>query len=702
LARNFKYSAFISYSHSDQEIVRWLHRALEGYRLPKNLAGTETTDGVIPKKLKPFFRDRDDLSASTSLRNSVSKALSQSEFLIVICSPEAAKSEWVNKEILEFKKLREENNILCLIVGGTPNASRKDNDPQRQECFPPALRKLAGKKTFEPIAADARPEGDGKKLAKLKLIAGLLGLDLDKLVQRDSQRHQKRQAAVLGSSLIGLVILSVLLVFAIEARKDADEKRAQAENLVEFMIGDLNQKLAPTGSLQVMDSIAKRALDYYASLDPDELDDASLDSRSRVLLIIGGIEDARGNLDQAAEVFTEAHKTTEELLSRNPNNPDIIFGHSQSLYWLGYLDWRRGELDKAEESFRGYSHFAGRLIEIDPDNTIWQAEVGYAHSNLGTLYHSRGKFEESEKEFENALETFKFLSRKEPDSIDWQFELAQSYAWQADTKKALGDLKGAQMLRQSENSIYENLLARDQSNNAAKAALLATDRALAGLALDQGETEQAVEILVSGFDLGNELLALEPENTRWAFRLAVLYLDYTDILLMTGNAEGAKQSLGQAKSLTDFLTSKDSTVLEWRINANYRWFLLQAKLLMKEKDYKGALEAAEMLTEALDQARASNPENRDINARLIEGLFILSEIYKNIDRPDMQTSTLKTLLEVGENGENGVALKAQFLIAKAYQQLGKFDLAKQKSLYLDNLGYLNPEYVQFRKTFSEN
>ena len=122
VSADFKFTAFISYSHSDRKMVQWLHRALETYRIPKRLVGLETPIGPIPKKFRPFFCDREDLSASTDLSKSVRNALAKSKFLIVMCSPAAAKSKWVNQEILGFRKLHGKENILCLITGGEPGA----------------------------------------------------------------------------------------------------------------------------------------------------------------------------------------------------------------------------------------------------------------------------------------------------------------------------------------------------------------------------------------------------------------------------------------------------------------------------------------------------------------------------------------------------------------------------------------------------
>ena len=107
------YKAFISYSHKDKVIGAKIFNALEKYKVPKNLIGSTTDVGIIPKSFGRFFRDRDELPAADDLTSEIRKALENSEFMIVICSPSAAASRWVNREILEFKKLKgEKKNIV--------------------------------------------------------------------------------------------------------------------------------------------------------------------------------------------------------------------------------------------------------------------------------------------------------------------------------------------------------------------------------------------------------------------------------------------------------------------------------------------------------------------------------------------------------------------------------------------------------------
>ena len=134
----FKYRAFISYSHSDEEWAKWLHRALETYRVPKHLVGRETEFGPVPARIAPVFRDRDELATATNLGETLTRALQQSAFQIVICSPKAARSRWVNEEILAFKRLGREHRIFALVVDGEPGGSSRPETAEI-ECFPNAL-----------------------------------------------------------------------------------------------------------------------------------------------------------------------------------------------------------------------------------------------------------------------------------------------------------------------------------------------------------------------------------------------------------------------------------------------------------------------------------------------------------------------------------------------------------------------------------
>lgn len=251
-----KYHAFISYSHADESWGSWLHRSLETFRTPKGLVGGPTNRGeTVPARVFPIFRDREELPTSADLGKTIQTALNESRYLIVICSPAAARSRWVNEEIKSFRRLGRSNRILALIVDGEPNAAdgKPGIDP-KLECFPQALKHPLGAdgelnlaEFAEPIAADVRPGKDGKQDGLLKLLAGLLGVNFDDLKRRDEIRRRKRQRVILATVTALLVLFAALAGLATWQWQES-ERRGE----------------------QVRRGMAAADIDHALSLDPNQ------------------------------------------------------------------------------------------------------------------------------------------------------------------------------------------------------------------------------------------------------------------------------------------------------------------------------------------------------------------------------------------------------------------------------------------------
>lgn len=211
----YKYWAFISYSHHDEEWAKWLHKSLETYSVPRSLVGRQTSkNGALPRRVFPVFRDRDELPGAADLGGKIKNALFQSRSLIVICSPQSAVSKWVNEEIRTYKAMGRGDRVLCLVVDGEPNAGEKAHDGLH-ECFPEAVRfqvnargEISSERA-EPIAADAREGKDGRDNAKIKLLSGVLDVGYDELRQREKRRKFQRRARTAAVS-VGLVLLTIL------------------------------------------------------------------------------------------------------------------------------------------------------------------------------------------------------------------------------------------------------------------------------------------------------------------------------------------------------------------------------------------------------------------------------------------------------------------------------------------------------------
>ena len=349
-----RYWAFLSYSHRDAGAAGRLHRMLETFRVPPRLVGRPTALGPAPRRFAPVFRDREELAADAHLRERLRDALERSRFLIVLCSPAAAASPWVEQEIVQFKVLHGADRVLAVIVDGEPRASEQPGR-EAEECFPAALRVRVdadGRLTDEradPIAADLRPGQDGARLGLLKLIARMLEVGLDELIQRDAHRRQVLFATVAGISAavalgMGGLALAALAARneAIAARDEARVQRGQAEGLVEFMVGDLQEKLEPKVRLDVLGSVADRAMAYYAVQTHHAMDEDALGRRSRVLTMLGWIEQDRGQTEKAEALLEQAAESARRLVARDPKNPQRLFELARIEEHLGNIALQRG------------------------------------------------------------------------------------------------------------------------------------------------------------------------------------------------------------------------------------------------------------------------------------------------------------------------------------------------------------------------
>lgn len=256
------YQAFISYSHGDRKWGTWLHRVLESYRPPRDLVGSPGRDGPVPRRLYPVFRDREELPTTADLSHSIQDALERSRTLIVICSPRSARSRWVNEEIRRFKQMGRSDRVLALIVDGEPNAGDK-LEPGLAQCFPPALSHVVdadGNVTgqrVEPIAADLRPDRDGRRLACLKLVAGVLGIEFARLHRRDQRRRRIRRLQL--GTLAALIVATVAGIWTVGER-ERERLRDAAFREESRLLADIAREQADDGRTKAAIRVALSAL----------------------------------------------------------------------------------------------------------------------------------------------------------------------------------------------------------------------------------------------------------------------------------------------------------------------------------------------------------------------------------------------------------------------------------------------------------
>ncbi len=524
-----RYRAFISYSHSDARVASWLHRSLEGYRVPKRLRGSAGEFGPLPERLHPIFRDREELASAGDLGARVQEALADSDALLVVCSPDAARSRWVNEEILSFKRLGHSNRIYCLIVAGEPLSG------DGRECFPPALRfeieadGQLGQRPAEPIAADMRPGKDGRNLARLKLIAGLLGTDLDKLRQREAQRRYRRMLAIVIASIVGMTLALVLAGTAwvarnealharneaLMARNDAQRRQAQAEDLLGFMLGDLRDKLKTVGRLDLLDSIYDKATGYFASLDPRDLNDATLSRQAETLSGIGQIRLSQARYPEALASFQNAYRRSSALAARDPHNGQKLFDRGQAEYWVGYVYWQSRDLVRAQLWLTRYRDTCREVYAIDTKVAVWQHELASGDHSLAVLELDRGELQQASEGFKRARNTLEAVLSKTPGDAQLLFEIADEISWQGNVEEQSGRLENALALLASKVESLHRIATLQPADPQWKAEWSVSELLQSELLRVRGQYAQAESLADKAVAHMAPLTLHDPDNKDW-------------------------------------------------------------------------------------------------------------------------------------------------------------------------------------------
>jgi eukaryotic-like serine/threonine-protein kinase len=438
---DYRYSAFISYSHADKAWGDWLHRALETYRVPKQLVGKTGAFGPVPRRLYPIFRDREEFSASSSLGANVQRALRESRSLIVICSPRSASSHWVNEEIKYFKNLNRDDRVLALIVAGEPNASdgRRGKSPD-QECFPEAMRFVVGAdgqltaERNEPIASDARKNKDGKSNAKIKLIAGLIGVDFDALKQREQERRRRYLVALTTLASTVALAMTGLAIFAFGAEREAQTQakaantaRDQADGLINFMLTDLRDKLKPIGRLKILGDVADKAKAYLESLPSEQMTSSRLRQRAVMLTNLADVLKDKGELPQALDAYQQSLTIKKSLAEKAPSDSRLQGDLSAGYTLLGEALRAKGDSQAALDAYRQGLTFSEHLSEQDPSNTEWRSTLANGYQGVGYVQESGGNLKAALDAFQTSLNIRRALAEQDKNNGEWQRNLSASY-----------------------------------------------------------------------------------------------------------------------------------------------------------------------------------------------------------------------------------------------------------------------------------
>lgn len=557
----YAYKAFLSYSHKDRKQAERLQRRLERYKIPKSLRKGKRGLGTI-------FRDRDELSAASVLDASIQAALKTSENLIVLCSPDAAKSEWVDKEIAFFKSLGRGDRIFTVFLSGVPSAEKLGRG-RAEECLPKSLRyeltdtgEVASARA-EPLAVDLRPGGDGNKLGVLKLVSALLGVDLDQLLQRQLIRARRRMMGVLIGSTILISIFAGLSWATFSAQKQAEARQADAENFVEFLLSDLSIQLEASGRLDLLEAVGGKATDYYAQFEGDALDARANGRHARALQFMGELQNALAKTERSEDFFEQAYALTQKGLEDAPNDVDRIFEHTRSAY-LKSLPLRRqvdygAELEQLQE-FLDLSH---RLNEAENGSPRAKTQLGLALMNIGRVKLRTEAFSQAEDHLSKADAVFKNLDETEA-TIDSLLNRTENLAWLAEFHRKQADTERSYAFRVLQSQLIDTRLTQEPDDFRLTEASVYAKLGLANAANFSGRTEEAKACLSMALSGTENALQVEPKREKMRRAQSVVLMTTMRIAISEKDFDSfQKASLAMSRLQSHPLTTSVGASKYW-------------------------------------------------------------------------------------------------------------------------------------------
>ncbi|HYH09471.1 MAG TPA: protein kinase [Thermoanaerobaculia bacterium] len=302
---------------------------------------------------------------------------------------------------------------------------------------------------------------------------------------------------------------------AVSARSEAESRRAQAEDLINFMVGDLRDKLEPVGRLEILDNVAKKTLQYASDLDPARMSVGELSRNAKVLHQLGEVSMSRGDVPAALPLFRQSLVLSDMARKRDPHNADAQLTYGTSHFWLGNAYRQQKQLPEALASMREYRDVTEKLAREYPAKPEYELERAYGHNAVGVILEAQGDLVGALQHYIVSLDARTGQLRRKPDDLELQAEVAPALNKVGQIQSKLGNLAGARDYFRRELETYRALVAADPKQTQWQQRM-AVSLTYLGLAhWHMGDVDGAEALWREELGIERELAARDPENVAW-------------------------------------------------------------------------------------------------------------------------------------------------------------------------------------------
>jgi len=439
--------------------------------------------------------------------------------------------------------------------------------------------------------------------------------------------------AVIGAGLKYTVDVRRERAAAIEARNEAVAARAQAEDLVAFMLEDLTRELEPLGRLEPLERVARKALDYYQEVPADTQEQIAF-RRGRAFYHVARVLDGQGDLGEALTAAEAARSIHQSLLDDDPENLELLTALAEDEQLKGSILRLLGEDEAALATLYDALAAGRRLVDLDPDHPERQAMVAEALYSLGLAY----SFSDPDRALTLYLEAIAIreqLSREQPEDLGSKFRLAVLYGQGLGQAHDLaGDPDASYRAVEKAYALYGELTREEPANHRWQHAFAWEHKRLADAHVARGELDRALELYRSAREIDQRLVDLDPTNAAWQVGLSSDHSGIAQVLLIQGNAEAALASYRRSLERLEALLEAEpgGTWIQSQMAIDYLQMGEAFELLGRQTEAEDAWRQVAAVVEPLTAGPEASLEDLDTYAAALLHLGDLDRARPLLDR----------------------------------------------------------------------
>jgi DNA-binding winged helix-turn-helix (wHTH) protein/tetratricopeptide (TPR) repeat protein len=384
-------------------------------------------------------------------------------------------------------------------------------------------------------------------------------------VRRCLRRAHMRTVQIVAMFSIMLVLAAFSLLNAVAAHRAetrAEARRADTLDLLDFMLGDLHERLDALGRLDLLDATTGRALAVighnWQADDPD-----TVLRQARALREIGEIRFTRGDLESARKAFDSANTNLRVLPTDDSRLPAVYAELGKLDFWRGQVAIRRGHLDEARLAWTSYLANAERRATLEPEAPDAWLELSYATNCLGTVAMRVGQLDESANHFKRSIALKQRVLSARPADRKTRLELADTMSWLALAEQRQGHLRSALETFEAEQQTVSAARGAGTPSNLWRYRHALADLHLAKAKTDLGLAPAAAAHYAAAIADFSEIVKEVPDNRTWQRDLAYAQLQQGWLGYGMHDRSLAVRSLSAAERGLQALLATDSKVADW-------------------------------------------------------------------------------------------------------------------------------------------